>query len=154
MPFKITQQEIRRHTSSRSYQRGAAYQRQDRVLIAEWDEESQILFGEVRGSGRNVYEQEILFPTRGRERFRGLCTCPVGANCKHVVAVLLDWILLNQSRPLTVQKPHAELQRWQEEAVRQVTAAQHTHYPEPGQTCLLYCLHTGTAIGRMTATLE
>ena len=154
MPFTITQQEIRRHTNARSYQRGVTYQRQDRVLIAEWDEESHILFGEVRGSGRNVYEQEILFPARGRERFRGLCTCPVGANCKHVIAVLLEWIMLNQPRLVAAPDPHAELQRWQEEAVRRVTSAQHSRYPEPGQTCLLYCLQTGTGIGRMTAKLE
>ncbi|WP_338768901.1 DEAD/DEAH box helicase [Massilia sp. METH4] len=72
-----------------TYARGADYARRRKVLSITRDDDC--LFGEVEGSGRNVYEQTIyLSPTaRGGVRVEGECSCPMDYNCKHVVAVLL-----------------------------------------------------------------
>jgi uncharacterized Zn finger protein len=55
----------------------------------EWDDAGSLLHAVVRGSNGNAYETTICFkPQRGRQlgfAFGG-CTCPVGINCKHVVA--------------------------------------------------------------------
>jgi uncharacterized Zn finger protein len=55
----------------------------------EWDDAGSLLHAVVRGSNGNAYETTICFkPQRGRQLgfAFGECTCPVGINCKHVVA--------------------------------------------------------------------
>lgn len=54
-------------------------------------EDSERLHTRLRGSGTEIYEQTISFfidPRTGLH-LRGLCTCPVGFNCKHVAAALM-----------------------------------------------------------------
>jgi superfamily II DNA or RNA helicase len=48
--------------------------------------------GEVLGSGHLAHEQTLTLTHAGEGAWRvfGRCTCPVGHNCKHVVAVLVD----------------------------------------------------------------
>ena len=47
--------------------------------------------GVVRGSRGKTYHQHIeIFHGYGHASIEGECTCPVGYNCKHVVAVLLE----------------------------------------------------------------
>ena len=53
-------------------------------------EEAGSLIGHVQGTERQPYEQQIRIIGEGRDRrIIGWCSCPVGANCKHVGAVLL-----------------------------------------------------------------
>lgn len=142
MPFSLTVEDIRKNCGSSFFARGKTYQRQGRVLVSEWDEETQILFGEVRGSGRKVYGQDILLAPNRRDRFHGYCSCPVGENCKHVVAVLLEWMEVNADAspsPLHAKQASA-LQLWQQQTDQQLHNATEDEYPEPGQPCLLYLL--------------
>ncbi|HYZ38130.1 MAG TPA: SWIM zinc finger family protein [Pseudonocardiaceae bacterium] len=74
-----------------TYARGLAYASQRAVQHMEWDGAERVLRAVVRGSGGNYYETEAYFePLAGAElRFAfGECTCPVGFDCKHVVAVV------------------------------------------------------------------
>ena len=62
----------------------------EQALLSE-HEESGRLHTRLRGSGTEIYEQTISFfidPRTGLH-LRGLCTCPVGFNCKHVAAALM-----------------------------------------------------------------
>lgn len=62
----------------------------EQALLSE-HEDSGRLHTRLRGSGSEVYEQTISFfvdPKTGLH-LRGLCTCPVGFNCKHVAAALM-----------------------------------------------------------------
>jgi superfamily II DNA or RNA helicase len=60
------------------------------VLAADWDVETHTVFGVVKGSYDPIYEQEIhLSVGNGKLLIDGSCTCPVGKNCKHVVAAML-----------------------------------------------------------------
>lgn len=73
---------------SRSFSRNAilrGYSIVDRVVRAVACEDGAIQ-GVTRGSSGEVYEQTIESSTNGK--LRGTCTCPVGSNCKHCVAVL------------------------------------------------------------------
>jgi len=50
------------------------------------------LFGYCQGSRGASYEQEIAFILDHKAaRLVGECSCPVGFNCKHVVAIVLEW---------------------------------------------------------------
>jgi superfamily II DNA or RNA helicase len=69
--------------------RGRAYARAARVRGLEWFEEPTRLVGEVQGTAREPYEVTVLFADTSRgAAVTARCTCPVGVNCKHAVAVL------------------------------------------------------------------
>ncbi|WP_318842952.1 DEAD/DEAH box helicase [Myceligenerans pegani] len=76
-----------------AFERGRGYQADGRVLGRMWDPAARVLTGSVGGTRSRPYECEIRFTVSpvGRYAVAGTeCSCPVGAYCKHVVAVLLD----------------------------------------------------------------
>ncbi len=78
-----------------AWRRGLAYFRDgmvDSVEVYEAPDGDRELFGHCSGSRGASYEQEISFVSIGNEvELIGECSCPVGFNCKHVVAVVLEW---------------------------------------------------------------
>jgi superfamily II DNA or RNA helicase len=141
MPFDLTIEEIRKTCDSRYYQRGLSYQRQGRVQVAEWDDDAGTLFGEVEGSGGRIYEQEISFSPAARNRIHSYCSCPIGGKCKHVVAVLLEWIEQNLATfEKRSDKRESALSDWQKETVDRLSNANRVRVPQPGDPCLLYLL--------------
>jgi len=107
---------------NRSYlSRGLDYARQHRVSIQGLEDADDIDAGEVaeiihatcRGSGNNIYRQTLtLSPDYKGVFIDGICTCPVGANCKHCAAVLYH---IQQERVVaagTKGKMPADLQCW------------------------------------------
>ncbi len=87
----ITVPQIIRQVGHRTYQRGAAYQRNREVVRYSYDEDSSALTGLVNGSTLVPYEVTIRFfpPRAGSAAFAARCTCPVVNNCKHAVALML-----------------------------------------------------------------
>lgn len=87
----ITVPQIIRQVGHRTYQRGAAYQRNREVVRYSYDEDSSTLTGLVNGSTLVPYEVTIRFfpPRAGSAVFAARCTCPVLSNCKHAVALML-----------------------------------------------------------------
>ena len=81
--------------------RGRSYQRERRVLAVAVDPHDLIVTGEVRGSsGENYFQTIHLLP--GGQRGTGIdgeCTCPIGYNCKHVAAVLLEVLRMGSAVP-------------------------------------------------------
>ena len=62
----------------------------EQALLSEHEDSGRLLT-RLRGTGTAVYEQTISFfidPRTGLH-LRGLCTCPIGFNCKHVAAALM-----------------------------------------------------------------
>src|SRR5690349_16422703 len=84
---------LRPTVGAQTYGRGVAYARQRAVLHMEWDDVDSVLHAVVRGSSGNAYETSVYFkPSRGGAELAiafGECTCPVGVNCKHVVAAAI-----------------------------------------------------------------
>ena len=75
-----------------TYERGAAYARQGAVGEIWWDEQARLLGGFVRGSAGRSYATQVSFAAAagGRLEFRsGQCSCPMVANCKHTVALVI-----------------------------------------------------------------
>jgi len=72
-------------------ERGKRYLEEKRVLFVSAKEEEDVLVlrGKVRGNYRNAYFQEIYID---EDEIVSNCTCPVGFNCKHVVAVILKYL--------------------------------------------------------------
>ncbi|WP_242605723.1 DEAD/DEAH box helicase [Frankia sp. Cppng1_Ct_nod] len=83
---------LRAAVTDHSYLKGVRYAQRDAVMKLEWNVDGNTLRGRVRGSNGEVYSTSVQFSDDGvsSRRFRGgSCTCPVGANCKHVVALVL-----------------------------------------------------------------
>jgi superfamily II DNA or RNA helicase len=87
---------LRQAVSSATYARGTSYALRGNVDQATWKDELGELRGRVRGSGGQRYTTIARVQsddhTAGAASWRfvsGRCSCPVGVNCKHVVALVL-----------------------------------------------------------------
>ena len=75
-----------------TYERGVQYARQHMVVRALWKMSAGALAGTVRGQYGHVYTTTARFSAAdgaGPRFLQGECSCPVGVNCKHVVALVL-----------------------------------------------------------------
>jgi len=84
--------DIRRFAGPSSFERGRLYARDEAVLTLEWHREQGRLIAEVQGSTAQPYDCSIdLVPgAPGYHRIAAaICSCPIGGDCKHVVAALL-----------------------------------------------------------------
>jgi len=74
------------------FTRGRAYAREGRVRLLHHDPGTGEVSGQCRGSGNHVYITTLEYeysPVGVLTAVDGECSCPVGYNCKHVVALLL-----------------------------------------------------------------
>ena len=85
---------IRELVGPLSLDRGAAYASQGRVLDVSWVAPMSIVRASVLGSGGIVYRTAVHSQVRHGFLMpqHGICTCPVGANCKHAAAALLAYM--------------------------------------------------------------
>ncbi|MFL4480466.1 SNF2-related protein [Paeniglutamicibacter sp. ORCA_105] len=85
---------IRELVGPLSLDRGAAYASQGRVLDVGWVAPMSIVRASVLGSGGMVYRTAVHSQVRHGFLMpqHGICTCPVGANCKHAAAALLAYM--------------------------------------------------------------
>jgi superfamily II DNA or RNA helicase len=91
-----------------SYVRGAQYARQHAVIQMQWDSADRALDGTVHGSSGDFYATTAYFaPFDGSHmKFeQGQCDCPVGFNCKHVVALVLTAMGAEQARTAPDRRP-------------------------------------------------
>jgi superfamily II DNA or RNA helicase len=83
--------------------RGLAYAQEGRVSAISVGASGKTVMARVRGSEPNPYDVTVYFSEAASRRVRitGSCACPVGVNCKHVVAVLATVSLLraNETGP-------------------------------------------------------
>src|SRR5690606_5416647 len=90
--------------------RGRSYAKLGLVRLVQVSEEE--IDARCHGGAERPYRQLIrLQPADGRWKVRGRCNCPVGQNCKHVVAVLLTVEALQREgdpRALPVRTPATE----------------------------------------------
>jgi len=102
---RLAVRDIASAVSRGAFERGQQYWRQKRVLSLQWDEgadgEATIL-SSVRGSAWVPYDVDVAVEEAagGSLLVHGECSCPVGVNCKHVVAVLFAAIAEASKRPV------------------------------------------------------
>lgn len=159
-------EDIRRAVSHSALDKASRYQRRRQATITAMAEDGTSIEGRVRGSGPMPYAVRIaLAPAAdGSVAIRGSCTCPVGYNCKHVAALLIE----SMSRPGVsgrvaaaraptppppVTLPH-EAQSWLASLDREMALAEDA-YPPTVRQRLMYVLDAGAdRSGRMVVTLE
>ncbi|MGM0594590.1 MAG: SNF2-related protein [Pseudomonadota bacterium] len=134
-PSQITAKLLREECGHGAYERGRGYFNQGRATVVEVIEEhggSLRLLTTNRGRRGRLYDQEILLrQTRQGVVIDGFCDCPMGFDCKHVVAGCLAWQA--QAVPVTTGSGNFEqwLARLEEPSARAV---------EQSQEALLYLL--------------
>ena len=139
----FTIDDIRRHVSSATFERGRVYQRQGRVRITTIEDDGGTIEGEVRGSERMPYLVSVTVRRLGNGSlvFGGDCSCPMGSHCKHVAALLLQ-VLGRQiagipKAPAT--SPSAEVTAWLTRLER-VATPESEDYPPDIRQRLFYLL--------------
>lgn len=90
-PAEVTDEQIISVVGGRTFLRGQRYAEEGYVrTVSVAGASGEIISGSVRGSGAQVYQTMVYAPqTSARTLWSGTCTCPVGASCKHCVALLL-----------------------------------------------------------------
>ncbi|WP_231373870.1 DEAD/DEAH box helicase [Thioalkalivibrio sp. ALE11] len=92
--FGDSVRELASQFDSGSFRRGVEYFESGRVQLRSVEEtgsDEVHLYGRCRGSGRRMYDQHVMVFFDEGPRVVGHCDCPVGFNCKHVVAAVLAW---------------------------------------------------------------
>ncbi len=79
---------LQRTVGQATFDRGRAYAREGRVENLSSGDHGRMLLGAVRGSGRQPY-QTLVRAGSDPLSWTSRCSCPVGARCKHGVALLL-----------------------------------------------------------------
>lgn len=85
---QLRQEDWRSEFGAGDLRRGITYAEEQRCKLLKLRDNS--LLASCRGSGNMSYQQRITLHPYGRKwSVTGHCSCPVGFNCKHVVAALL-----------------------------------------------------------------
>ncbi len=128
---------LKDHFDGVTLERGRDYAQRGFVASVE-----PLLDGALRGrvsNGRGKsYQQRI---TMRRALVDGICSCPVGYNCKHVVAVLMTWAAQQQEHPSLAAPVQGWLSRVRQSTqARQLPEARPEDYPDNIRERLLYVL--------------
>ena len=106
--LKLSKKDILENFDDRTYTKGFNYYRQKRVKSYElYNDRKEEAFARGKVEGSHTYKQHIAFSDFGDLVIEGDCSCPVGYNCKHVVAVLFEMLARDDSL-----KPQSDTSKW------------------------------------------
>ena len=90
-PARVSDDQIVGSVGRRTFLRGCSYAERGRVRSVAASAGGDILTGQVRGSGGRNYQTMVYCHSSDdpRPAWTSSCSCPVGTDCKHAVAVLL-----------------------------------------------------------------
>ena len=96
--MSYTENDILMHVGPRALEAGRVYQGQKRVTSFE-NHGDGAMTATVQGNERRPYRQDIAVARRatGQIVIASKCSCPVGQNCKHVAAALLEGLAWAQT---------------------------------------------------------
>jgi superfamily II DNA or RNA helicase len=92
MAHNLSDLQIARLVGPQAYSRGVRYAKEGRVEDQTWQLGGSRLLGTVGGTQARPYDVTVTFQQDSNGtvvRASGTCSCPIGLNCKHVVALLL-----------------------------------------------------------------
>ncbi|MHB8246987.1 MAG: DEAD/DEAH box helicase [Acidimicrobiales bacterium] len=98
---------LRQLVGSSTFSRARAYANGGAVKRREWVDGDTSVVGEIQGGAMEPYRASVELtrsPSAQLSALHAVCTCPVGVNCKHAVALLLakDATAAFEGRPLTL----------------------------------------------------
>ena len=114
-PVELTDDQIISRVGHRAFERGLDYARKGRVRGISVAGDGDIISAQSKGSGAHTYQTMVFrkqHDQRGPEAWVGNCSCPVGANCKHVAALLITARSLAQEEP-DVAAPAGQVAPWE-----------------------------------------
>ena len=114
-PVRLTDDQIISRVGRGAFQRGLDYARKGRVRGIGVAGDGDIISAQSKGSGARIYQTMVFrkqHDQRGPEAWVGNCSCPVGANCKHVAALLITARSLAQEEP-DVAGPAGQVAPWE-----------------------------------------
>src|ERR1700723_922674 len=87
-----------------SFAKGVQYAQRGAVAHVQWDPSQRALTGVVYGSGGSLYATSAYFRLIAGwppSFDHGECSCPVGVDCKHAVALVLSGTMSGLAQPAT-----------------------------------------------------
>jgi len=87
LPPRLSESIIKSYIPDPYFARGKSYYRNGH--ISETVRRGNVIEGDCEGSEYDPYRVEVTLGSRGIEGNE--CSCPMGGDCKHVVALLLAW---------------------------------------------------------------
>lgn len=83
-------EEIKKRFYPVSFHRGLLYASEGRVFDIDWNPLTNTVKADVQGTHKTPYFVMVNIETdQNKVHFIGSCTCPLGHECKHIVAVLI-----------------------------------------------------------------
>jgi len=131
----ITEEDVSDLVGDASFQRGQKYFREDRIFDAR--RAGMTLKAQCEGSRSSVYHVQAEFDDTGIADVA--CSCPVGGDCKHIVALLLTWI----ARPETfIEQQDIDVLLQQSSKDELIALIKHMLLREPDLESLLATIST------------
>lgn len=159
------QLELAKFFDAKSIARGEKYAREGRVAKLEGLSPDGELSAAVLGSAMYLVDLILTFDAASRLRtIDGMCTCPLGDRCKHMVAVLLTWEI--REAHIAVAPPSKTMPadrrqtlpwavtQWLASIVQATEAQNNPDYPATVRDRLIYVLGTapeGVSVTAMKA---
>ena len=144
-----TFEDIAQTVTPSALDKATIYQRRRRAFVTEMAGDGTLIHGRVQGTQRRPYAVTVTLGVgvNGSVKIDGSCSCPVGFNCKHVAALLIESMaalngqrLAAPSRP--VLPPPAE--NWLAELDRAMALSE-DQYPPSIRQRLIYVLSIADA---------
>ncbi|RZU60632.1 DEAD/DEAH box helicase [Zhihengliuella halotolerans] len=88
----IDAREILRVVGGAAFTRGKGYADTDRILDIDWDDSDATLSADVQGTDLEPYTTvvQLVNAKNGWRIGSAYCSCPVGQNCKHTAAIMIE----------------------------------------------------------------
>jgi hypothetical protein len=123
--FPLSQQQLELWFDAVTFHRAQAYLQAGKVVKLEYNGDLSDISAQVWGAAFTPYRQYISLKQHSDGwQLQNRCTCPVGANCKHVLAVLLRLKRDYQQHKLQLeQQPLRALNQWFEQVEQSLAPA-------------------------------
>ena len=123
--MKLTFEDIKNNASQKTIERAKTYLDQ----FISWEKRGEELFGEVKGSGNNIYQLKV----NGSDPayLEAQCSCPVkNSFCKHATALCLLYLGLQDKIAITTATPEEIVLAMQENELKKKLIALFPEFPE------------------------
>ncbi|WP_246756265.1 SWIM zinc finger domain-containing protein [Bradyrhizobium neotropicale] len=109
LPDVVKTKDIYSFFSRSAFEKGYAYRAQGRVTGLEISDDLTRIRSKVRGGEPSPYrvDIELEFDDGRLIDLDGTCSCPIGANCKHVVATMLQALSGASRKRTSARRPSA-----------------------------------------------
>jgi uncharacterized Zn finger protein len=144
LDLRLSARDVWLHFDPKTSERGFRYFEKGNVLSCGAFDGAKSVYGKVQGGGDNVYEVNLtLRPRSVGVALEGLCSCPVGHQCKHAAA--LAFKMLEQLKFVQTDKqelpPNAK--RWLGQLKKTVRTHKQPHKAQMSDEYIGYVLSYG-----------